>query len=310
MGLFDTVRALRPRRSAFDLSYEKKFSCDLGQLIPVMCDEVLPGDTWHIGIESVVRFLPMVAPVLHDIAQYVHYFFVPYRLLDANWEAFITGGVDGQDAHTMPTWIPTHADVVNGNGVTVKDNGVGSLWDYFGFPVTDAGIIPAGAYPLAFPRRAYNLVYNTYYRDETQIPEVSLDSVVVRQRAWLKDYFTSALPWQQRGVAPSLPISGSSAAVWSTSPLIRSTINDRSVYVVNGLTAVAANANGAGPTDLLRGDLSGMNANTVNLGGGHDFQCGGSASGFPDSEMDGGERARGRAVHRVASESFRCCASG
>lgn len=214
MGLYDSVRAIRPQRSAFNLSYDKKLTCDLGQLIPVLCEEVVPGDTWKIGIEAVVRFMAMVSPILHELNLYVHYYFVPYRLLDADWEAFITGGADGQDAHTMDTWIPTHGNVTNGNGVVVPDNGVGSLWDYFGFPVTDAGVEPAGAYPLAFPRRAYNLVYNQYYRDETQIAEVSLDSVLVLQRAWEKDYFTSALPWQQRGTAPSLPISGHSHALW------------------------------------------------------------------------------------------------
>ena len=87
---FQHVRNLTPGRSLFDLSYEKKFTCDMGQLIPVMCDEVVPGDYFKIANQSVKRFQPLVAPVLHEIYQYVHYFFVPYRLLWDEWEDFIS----------------------------------------------------------------------------------------------------------------------------------------------------------------------------------------------------------------------------
>lgn len=267
---FETVQALRPSRVAFNLSYEKKLTCDMGQLIPILAEEVVPGDTWKIGVEVVVRFMPMVAPVLHEINCFVHYFFVPFRLLDANWEAFITGGADGQDAHTMGTWIPTHGDVTNGNGVTVKDNGVGSLWDYFGFPVTDAGIIPAGAYPLAFPRRAYNLVFNQYYRDETQQAEVSLDAVLVKNRCWEKDYFTSALPWQQRGVAGAMPVAVAGSAVWAADvkPLFPDgTDNSYRVQAPGGgaatvnLASVLAGA--AKDITISRTGATGLNANTI-----------------------------------------------
>lgn len=210
-GMYDQVRALRPRRSVFNLSYEKKLTCDLGQLVPVMCDEVVPGDSFQIGIEAVVRFLPMVAPILHEINTFVHYFFVPYRLLSDDWENFITGGIDGEDVSVMPRWEPTGGNVTNQNGVVVADNGVGSLWDLFGFPV---GIIPDDAFPLAFPRAAYNLIWNQYYRDETQMAELALTSSIVCNRCWQKDYLTSALPFQQRGIAPALPIAGTSSAVF------------------------------------------------------------------------------------------------
>ena len=79
--VYQNVGALMPGRSVFDLSYTKTLTCDMGQLIPIMCDEVVPGDVFHIGNQSVVRFQPLVAPILHEINQYVHYFFVPYRLL-------------------------------------------------------------------------------------------------------------------------------------------------------------------------------------------------------------------------------------
>lgn len=198
--VFNRVGSLRPGRSVFDLSYEKKLTCDMGQLIPVMCDEVVPGDTFKIGNQVVIRFQPLVAPIMHEVNVYTHYFFVPYRLLWDDWEEFITGGVDGESALTLPRWAPgAPYDTEN------------TLWDYFGFPI---GVSAAGVTPLDFPRRAYNFVYNEYYRDETLIDEVALDNSDILHRCWEKDYFTSALPWQQRGTAPALPISGLSSAVF------------------------------------------------------------------------------------------------
>lgn len=215
MSIYTRVQNLRPNRSVFNLSYEKKFTAELAQLIPVMHDEVVPGDTFKIGCEAVIRFLPMVTPILHEINAYVHYFFVPYRLLWDDWEDFITGGVDGDDSSTLPTWVTDGGSVTNDDGTTIADYAVKSLWDYFGFPT---GTVPADAFPVDFPKRAYNLIWNEYYRDQTQMAELNITtSEIVKNRCWEKDFFTSALPWQQRGTAPALPISGSSAAVFAAS---------------------------------------------------------------------------------------------
>lgn len=197
--VFSKVQNFRPRRSVFDLSYEKKLTCDMGQLIPIMCDEMVPGDKFYISNEMVLRMQPLVAPVLHQINVFVHYFFVPYRLLWDDWEKFITRGIDGNQTPSQPEWQPTK-------------NGVGTLWDYLGFPV---GVSPTGAFPVDYPRRAYNFIYNEYYRDETLLPDgVQLTNEDILYRAWHKDYFTSALPFQQRGTAPALPISGITSARW------------------------------------------------------------------------------------------------
>ena len=198
---FQEVRSLYPGRSVFDLSYEKKFTCDMGQLIPIQCDEVVPGDVLSIGNQMVVRFQPLVAPIMHEINAFCHYFFVTYRILWEEWEDFITGGVDGDDASVLPTWNPTNTTI-------------GSLWDYLGFPT---GIVPTGALPIDFVRRAYNRIYNEYYRDENLITEVAETSEIILNRCWEKDYFASALPWQQRGTAPALPISGTTKAVFPAS---------------------------------------------------------------------------------------------
>lgn len=199
--IFNRIGGITPRRSVFNLSYEKKFDADMGQLIPVGVDEVVPGDLFVLGNNVLARMNPMVAPIMHEVNIYVHSFFVPNRILDEHWEEFITGGVDGQSQAQLPLWKPTN-------------NGQYSLWDYMGFPI---GVDPDGAYPIDYPRRAYNMIYNEYYRDQNLIEEVPLDNESILLRSWEKDYFTSALPWQQRGIAPALPvhIQGLSSAVWN-----------------------------------------------------------------------------------------------
>lgn len=225
MSAFTQVKSLRPGRSVFDLSYEKKFDFNIGQIIPVCLEEMVPGDTFKIGNELVINAQPLNAPVYHSINVYVHYFFVPTRLIFDGWEDFITGGIDGRDATVLP-----RTDQLAGSDPT-KAYGPYSLYDYFGFPLVKdslnrwsspgantASSNPAFFYrPLIFPWRCYNLVWNEYYRDETLQSEVSLGNPSVLNRNWSKDYFTSALPFQQRGTSPALPISGSLDVLFSGS---------------------------------------------------------------------------------------------
>lgn len=197
-SLYQNTGALYPRRSVFNLSYDKKFNCDMGKLIPVMCDECVPGDVFKISNEMVIRFQPLVAPMLHEVNVYVHYFFVPYRLLWEDFETFVSGGVTGEETPVMPKWKPT----------TVSKY---TLWDYLGFPLNnnllgDTSTFPTEMEPVDFPRRAYNRIYNEYYRDENLQEEIPETNEQILNRNWTKDYFTSALPWQQRGTAPALPV--------------------------------------------------------------------------------------------------------
>ena len=197
--VFNSIAGIRPGRSVHDLSYQKLFTCDMGQLIPIMCEEVVPGDKFQIGNQIVLRFQPLINPILHEIFAYTHYYFVPYRLLWDKWEEFITGGVDGEFAEEPPKWFAQN----NPGGNQLSS---GTLWDYLGFP-TD--VRPDGAEPLDFPRRAYNFIWNEYYRDQNLMEEVELDNWKILLRTWRpKGYFTTALPWQQRGIAPALPIQG------------------------------------------------------------------------------------------------------
>ncbi len=194
--VFQRVGPTRVPRSIFDLSHQRLMTGDLGKLYPIMCLEAVPGDVFDINHELVIRFNPMVAPVLHEVNAYVHSFFVPNRLMWSSWESFITGGEDGTDAPTLPTFDPTDKDV-------------GSLWDHLGFPTDGVLDMGDGIDPVAFPQYAYNMIYNDFYRDQTQITAVTIatqEDILIR--SWEKDFFTSALPWEQRGTAPALPISG------------------------------------------------------------------------------------------------------
>lgn len=249
---YESTGSLIPGRSAFDLSYEKKLTCDMGQLIPIMCDEMVPGDVFHLGNEIVLRFQPLVAPIMHEVNAYVHYFFVPYRLLWNLWEQFITGGAQGTDASVLPRWTPSNT-------------AIGSLWDYLGFPV---GIVPTGALPMAFPKYAYNFIYNTFYRDETLVTELDITvNETILNRAWEKDYFTSALPWQQRGTAPALPISGTTSAVFAADVALGNwaTLGSSSGTIGYGTGPVGVT--GAAISALSTGKAlkTGLDSNTVNL---------------------------------------------
>ena len=245
--VYQNVGALMPGRSAFDLSYTKTLTCDMGQLIPVMCDEVVPGDVFNIGNQSVVRFQPLVAPILHEISQYVHYFFVPYRLLWDDWEEFISKGVSGDETPVLPTWSPDLANTA-----------VGTLWDYLGFPVNAR---PTGSLPLTFPRDAYNLVYNEYYRDENLQTEVLNTNNTILYRNWEKDYLTSALLTQQRGTAPALPIAGISHAAY---PSISFKSDSGSGHMTFN-NVMPDNAVHLGNSQAASNALSFMNNNVVDL---------------------------------------------
>jgi len=202
---FRTVKTPKVWRNKFDLSHEKRLTADMFMLTPVLCDDCVPGDKWRMGNEIIVRMNPLVAPIMHEINIFVHYYFVPYRLLWDDWEKFITGGQDGKFTADVPKW-------------STGDRTESSLWDYCGFNVNVAGknILTN---PVVFPRRAYNKIWNEYYRDPNIMDEIDLDWVNAQTkdlhvRCWEKDYFTSMLPWQQRGVAPALPISGITSAVF------------------------------------------------------------------------------------------------
>lgn len=224
--VFQRIGGQQPPRSLFDLSYSKIFDCNAGELIPICHEDCLPGDVWKIRNQVLCRLGPMIGPVMHEINIYVHYFFVPYRLLwyddtpvAGDWEGFITGGEDGTNADSLPTWTPAAAD-------TVKY----SLWDYLGWPV-GANDVAGAIKPLAFPMYAYNYIYNEWYRDQWIQSERAWTTKTIVNRNWHRDYFTSSTTSQQKGTAPAFPLSGTTTATWAagtiTTGLPATSIDDK-----------------------------------------------------------------------------------
>ena len=127
--IFSSVRLKKPKRNPFNLSYENKLSIDMGKLYPFMCLDVLPHDTIKCGQEYIMRAQPLIAPLMHRVDVYQHYFFVPLRLIWDDFEKFITGGEDGNQTATHPYITPQ--DIYN----YTSSDGVGSLFDYLGYPV-------------------------------------------------------------------------------------------------------------------------------------------------------------------------------
>ncbi len=254
MSVFSSVLGNKVGRSVFDLSHVKRFTCDMGQLIPVYFDECVPGDTRKIGMQCVTRFQPLVAPILDSVDLTVHYFFVPTRLLmthEDDWNTFLTGGNDGTDESiSLPLWSFDGVDSSSNSFAfsTRIYSGKYSLWDYFGLPLTGKDSdVRYENHVLGFPQRCYNLVWNEFYRDQNLCDKVLLTNGSILYRAWKKDYFTSALPWQQRGVAPALPLSGT-VPVYLNSQF---SINDPSIHVGSNDSLIYTNNQGIlGYTDL------------------------------------------------------------
>lgn len=198
MNLFKSVPKARPPRAPFDLSYPKLMTASMGYLYPVLCEEVLPSDVWSIGLDCTIRCNPLVSPVIHPIDVRVEYFFCSYDMLDDDFEDFITGGEDGDDATTLP----------QADAYTTTE---GTLADYFGVPL---GINLANVEMLAYPWHGYWAIWNNFYRNQNVDDEVANTTSTLEKRRWEKDYFTAALPWQQRGTAVALPLSGTTNAEW------------------------------------------------------------------------------------------------
>ena len=208
--IFQQQKMNAPRMSAFDLSREQKLTCRMGELVPTYLEEVLPGDQFRVKTESLVRFAPMLAPIMHRVDVFMHYFFVPNRIVWSDWEDFITGERD-INASLAELKVPTYN--VNSNDVNATTGAYGistdqrKLADYLGLPVNNIGSgIASSFYVSQLPFRAYQQIYNDYYRDQNFEDEIDYTTVVnyskLRYRKYEKDYFTSALPWPQRNATP------------------------------------------------------------------------------------------------------------
>ncbi len=181
------------KRSKHNLSSYHITTCDLGELIPIGATEVIPGDSFRHQTSALIRITPQLKPLMHPIQARIHHFFVPNRIIWSGWEAFIT---DQSGASAIPT--------IAGGAHTEGD-----LSDYLGI-YDDA----SNAFS-ALPVRAYNKIYNEFYRDQDVISEVSEDTNTVQKVAWAKDRWTASRATPQQGAAVSLPL-GSVAPIFAS----------------------------------------------------------------------------------------------
>jgi hypothetical protein len=199
-NLFNSIKLQRPKKNVFDLTHDVKLSADMGNLTPILTLECVPGDKFELGCESLIRFAPMIAPVMHRMDVSMHYFFVPNRILWSNWEKFITDANSGLVAPFV-------------NNDYRRTDAQKKFIDYMGVPPTTQVSRPLNALPFA----AYQSIYNEYYRDQNLVPPVDYKLIdgnqadysqllTLRKRAWEHDYFTSSLPFAQKGAAVDIPL--------------------------------------------------------------------------------------------------------
>lgn len=247
------------KRSKHSLSFYRLLSCDMGELIPCGLVEVLPGDTFQHSTSALIRCSPMLAPVMHPVDVRVHHWYVPMRILWDNFENFITGGPDGLNADTVPT-----------KSLTVAQTAIGLLPDYLGIPPQVSGTIEVNALPF----RAYQMIWNEWYRDQDLTPAASINTgngpdtltnLTLRSIAWEKDYFTSARPWEQKGPTVTVPIGTSAPIVFSESGATPGTRTlDRAGSGAAANLRVVEAGTAAAPITAIA-NLSSASAVTVNL---------------------------------------------
>ncbi len=272
-NIFTSIQNTKPSSNTFDLSHDRKMSLDMGDLVPIHVMECVPGDKIKMSTSQMLRFAPMVAPIMHRVNLYTHFFFVPNRILWDNWEDFITGGEDGTDASVFPTF-------------EIGSSENGSLFDYLGVPSADFNpFLKLSALPAA----AYQIIYNEYYRDQNLIAPVNykvddggnnaIQFNTLRKRAWQHDYFTSALPWTQKGPEATIPL-GDAAPVVYTDPVNKNllpSLREQATGELADKSSIGASAGflfdsstqGSGllyidPNESLEADLSAATASTIN----------------------------------------------
>ena len=247
---FSEVPKAEIPRSTFDRSHGHKTTYDAGWLIPVLVDEALPGDTFKLSATLFARLSTPIHPIMDNMYQDVHFFSVPVRLLWDNWQKF--NGEQDNPGDSTDYLVPVVTPPVGGFTA-------GTIFDYFGIPL---GIANGPSPVSALFARAYNRVYKDWYRDQNLInsptikkndgPDLVTDYPLQR-RGKRHDYFTSALPWPQKGPGVMVPIGGA-APVTADTWLKQYSMNGSTSGNAQAIHTAATVSNAVGTVGNVVGD--------------------------------------------------------
>lgn len=255
MSIFTHISSRRPKSSAFNLSHSRKFSFNPGIMVPTLCEEILPSDRWKYAMTALVRFQPLLSPMMHLVDVYNYSFFVPARLCMARnkFETFITGGKNGDGKDAQGNFIQLPYFLINRNVSTVNSaSSLANEWlqydlpDFLGCQLSPEGIIHQDGATIqinAMPFLAFWRIYCEYFRDQnltvdwvdkypgifessgditaalyaalvTATGEDNFQFFSLPRVSWEKDYFTSALPFAQRGEPVETPLTGNATVTY------------------------------------------------------------------------------------------------